>query len=81
MTMKGGNSSQLYQGDGRTTMARSLERVWPGVVTTNRRFGRPQHVVADSWKKFDTKLIRKPGLDLDLLDKVNNYGLTLKARD
>lgn len=81
MTMKGGNSAQLYQGDGRTTMARSLERVWPGVVTTNRRFGRPQHVVADSWKKFDTQLIRKPDLDLDSLPLVDNYGLTLQTKD
>ena len=79
--MKGGNSAQLYQGDGRTTMARSLERVWPGVVTTNRRYGRPQHVVADSWKKFDTQLIRKPDLDLDSLPLVDNYGLTLQTKD
>ena len=79
--MKGGNSAQLYQGDGRTTMARSLERVWPGVVTTDRRFGRPQHVVADSWRKFDTQLIRKPDLDLDSFDKVDDYGLKLKALD
>jgi hypothetical protein len=54
----GGNTEDLYQGDGRLKMSRSLERQWPGVVTTNRRFGRPQHIVADAWKKFDTPLKR-----------------------
>ncbi len=41
MTMKGGNATTLYQGDGRLKMARSLERMWPGVVTVDRRFHRP----------------------------------------
>ncbi len=58
MKMTGGNTEALYQfTDGRLKMARSLERVWPGVVDTRRRFQRPQHVVKDSWKKFDTPLI------------------------
>ena len=78
MTMKGGNSAQLYQGDGRTKMARSLERLWPGVVTTNRRFGRSQHVVHDAWRKFDTKLIRRTDIDFNEFATVDNYGLTLK---
>jgi hypothetical protein len=64
MTMKGGNTAELYKGDGRLKMARSLERVWPYVVTVNRRFKRPQHVVRDSWGRFDTQLKMKPGLDL-----------------
>lgn len=78
MTMKGGNSAQLYQGDGRLTMARSLERLWPGVVSTDRRYGRPQHVVKDSWKKFDTQLIRKQDLDLSALTDHNEFGMKLK---
>jgi len=41
MTMKGGNTTELYKGDGRLKMARSLERLWPGVVTIGRRYGRP----------------------------------------
>ena len=61
MVMRGGNTSALYQGDGRLRMARALERVWPGVVTVKRRFRRPQHVVHDQWRKFDTPLKRKPG--------------------
>jgi hypothetical protein len=76
MTMKGGNMTTLYQGDGRLRMARSLERVWPGVVETKRRFQRPQHVVKDSWKKFDTPLKLKPGIDLTQLPP-NEYGMSL----
>ena len=76
MLMKGGNTAALYQGDGRLKMARSLERLWPGVVETSRRFKRPQHMVKDSWKRFDTPLKLKPGVDLSKL-KPNEYGLDL----
>lgn len=78
MTMTGGNTSVLYHGDGRLKMARSLERQWPGVVKTDRRWQRPQHVVKDAWKRFDTPLRLKPGIDLAALPKVNDYGMTLK---
>lgn len=78
MTMKGGNAAELYQGDGRLKMARALERVWPGVVTTKRRFDRPQHVVKDAWRRFDNALMLKAGIDLTALG-ANEYGLTLKA--
>ena len=54
MIMKGGNSATLYKGDGRLKMARSLERLWPGIVETKRRYGRPQHVI--NWAKFRTPL-------------------------
>jgi len=74
MTMKGGNATTLYQGDGRLKMARSLERMWPGVVTVDRRFHRPQHVV--NWKKFDTPLKLKPSIDLENLP-TNEYGMSL----
>ena len=77
MKMKGGNMDQLYQGDGRLRMARSLERVWPGVVSVNRRFKRPQHVIKDAWKKFDTELKLKPGLSLENIQP-NEYGLQLR---
>lgn len=77
MVMKGGNSDQLYKGDGRLKMARSLERMWPGVVETRRRYKRPQHVVKDSWKRFDTPLKLKPGIDLSELPKTNEYGMKL----
>lgn len=55
----GGNTESLYTDpDGRLKMARSLERRWPGVVETKRRFGRAQHVVYNSWKNFKHPLIR-----------------------
>lgn len=76
LKMKGGNTKELYQGDGRLRMARSLERMWPGVVETKRRFQRPQHVVKDSWKRFDTPLKLKPGIDLSQLEP-NEYGMSL----
>lgn len=60
MVLKGGNTSDLYQGDGRLRMARDLERMWPGIVSVNRRFGRPQHVIKNNWRDFTTALIRKP---------------------
>lgn len=78
MLVKGGNTAELYRGDGRLKMARSLERLWPGVVTTTRRFKRPQHLVKDAWGRFDTPLRLKPGVDLAKI-KPNDYGLKLVA--
>jgi hypothetical protein len=77
MTDKGGQTA-IYINDGRLKMARQLERVWPGVVVTKRRFGRPQHAIKSQWKKFDTPLKLKPGIDLANM-KPNDYGLELKA--
>ena len=77
MVMKGGNTDALsYHNDGRLKMARALERLWPGVVETKRRFKRPQHVVADSWRKFDNKLRLKPGVVI--APGVNEYGMRLE---
>lgn len=72
MTMTGGNTDNLYAGDGRNKMARSLERLWPNTIETKRRYGRPQHVVAYSWKHFDNPLIRKQNPN-----KIPDYGLKL----
>lgn len=60
MKLKGGNTG-IYQGDGRLKMARSLERLWPGVAKVDRRFKRPQHVIANQWQSFTTPL--KPRAD------------------
>lgn len=79
MKMAGGNATELYKGDGRLKMARALERVWPYVVSVSRRFDRPQHMVRDEWRKFDTQLIRRSDIDWGALPKVDNYGLELKA--
>ena len=77
MTMKGGNTDKLYKGDGRLTMARSLEKMWPKVVETTRKFQRPQHHIQNNWQKFDTQLIRRKDIDWDNLQKTDNYGLRL----
>jgi hypothetical protein len=77
MAAKGGQTS-IYVDEGRLKMARQLERVWPGVVTTMRRFGRPQHSVKGTWQKFDTPLRLKPEIDLARM-KPNDYGLKLRT--
>jgi hypothetical protein len=77
MRVKGGNTTELYQGDGRLKMARTLERRWPGVVETKRRFRRPQHVIKNQWRFFDTPLQRKPNVDFATLLPVDEYGLHL----
>ena len=76
MIVRGGNTP-IYQADGRLKMARSLERMWPGVVQTKRRFHRPQHVVKDAWRRFDTPLRLKPGVNLADLPLTNEYGMKL----
>jgi hypothetical protein len=75
MTTPGGNSDELYTGDGRLRMARALQQAWPHVVTVSRRYGRPQHVV--NWQAFNTPLQLKPGVDLAALPPVDEYGLNL----
>jgi hypothetical protein len=63
MTMKGGNTDELYQGDGRLKMAQSLYEQHPDVVTITEKWGRPQHHV--NYKIFrNNKLIKKAGAEL-----------------
>lgn len=80
-TMKnpGGNTKELYQGDGRLKMARSLERMWPHVVGIHRRFNRPQHLVRDHWKRFDTALIPREGLDAEGMPVTDEHGMFPRA--
>jgi hypothetical protein len=79
MKLGGGNTDDLYRGDGRLKMARSLERMWPGVVETRRRWERPQHAIVGNWRRFDTPLRLKPGIDLSALPPVDDMGITLRA--
>jgi hypothetical protein len=75
MTMKGGNTDELYKGDGRLEMAQSLVDQHPDVVKVGWRFNRWQHVV--DYRPFkNNKLIKKEGLVIP--DRVNNYGMVLK---
>jgi hypothetical protein len=74
MTMKGGNTDQLYQEDGRLKMAQSLVEQHPDVTKISKKWGRWQHSV--NYKPFQrNKLIKKQ--DLIIEDKTNNYGMVL----
>lgn len=54
--MSGGNTDDLYAGDGRVERSRWLEAAWPGLVKTSRRWGRPTHTLGHVWKHFTTPL-------------------------
>lgn len=78
MTMKGGNTEDLYkldgQQDGRLLMAQSLQRQHPDVVKIVRKWGRWQHQV--DYRPFKgNKLVLKPGVVIP--QGVNNYGMKL----
>lgn len=75
MKMKGGNTDELYQGDGRLEMAKSLQEQHPDVVTITQKWNRWQHQV--NYKPFkNNKFIPKPGFTVP--DEVNNYGMELE---
>lgn len=74
MSARGGNTDELYQGDGRYKMALSLQLQHPDVVKITRKWGRWQHHV--DYRPFKgNKLIKKPGLVIP--DEPNEYGMKL----
>jgi len=75
MTMKGGNTQELYAGDGRLRMAQSLRDQHPDVVRITRKWGRWQHQV--DYRSFkQNRLI--PKTDVPIRDGVDNFGMQLK---
>jgi hypothetical protein len=78
MTMRGGNTTTIYRGDGRLKMARWLERNWPYFSRTIRRWRRPQHSIGNRWGKFDTPLIRRADVPWAELPAVDEFGMVLK---
>jgi hypothetical protein len=75
MRLKGGNTDELYAGDGRLKMAQSLQEQHPDICTITWKFNRWQHQVNyDVFKK--NKLIRRK--DFVLKNVINNYGMQLK---
>jgi hypothetical protein len=68
MTLRGGNTTDLYQKDGRLVMARTLEEMWPEYVSTKWRFGRPQHVIKNNWRDFKQPLIRRTDIDWSTIE-------------
>lgn len=77
MKMKGGNTDDLYQDNGRLKMAQSLRHQHPDIVTVVRRWGRWQHFVNYSVFKCN-KLIKKKGISIPR--GIDNYGMKLVDR-
>ena len=72
MQLSGGNTDNLYQGDGRLQMALSLQRQHPDVVRVARRWNRWQHVV--DYRPFKGNQPRlKPGVVI--ATEPDEYGL------
>jgi hypothetical protein len=77
MKMSGGNTDDLYQGDGRLRMAKSLQAQHPDVTKVTRKWGRWQHHV--DYRPFKrNKLILKPGVVIP--DEPNEYGMKLVVK-
>ena len=78
MTVKGGNTDELYADDGRLKMAKSLQEQHPDICTVTWKFNRWQHQV--NYTVFEkNKLIRKKNVEIK--QDVDNYGLVLKTFD
>lgn len=78
MTMKGGNTDELYQGDGRLKMAQSLVAQHPDVTRIVWKWGRWQHEV--DYRPFkNNRLILRP--DAVIPDEPNEYGMKLVKLD
>lgn len=78
MRMKGGNTDELYKGDGRLEMAKSLQQQHPDVVKIVRKWGRWQHQV--DYRPFQhNPLIRKKGIIVPT--QPNEYGMQLIKLD
>jgi hypothetical protein len=78
MTMKGGNTDELYKDDGRLQMAKSLREQHPDVVKVVKKFQRWQHHV--DYRPFKkNKLIRRAAVIVP--EGVNEYGMVLRPAD
>lgn len=78
MKTKGGNTDELYKGDGRLQMARSLVEQHPDVTTIAWKWGRWQHQV--DYRPFKAnRLIKRP--DVVIPDEPNEYGMKLVTLD
>lgn len=74
MTMKGGNTDELYKDDGRLKMAESLVKQHPDVTTVVWKWGRWQHQV--DYRQFQKNRLKyRPGFEVP--EGTNEYGLKL----
>lgn len=74
MRMGGGNTDDLYKGDGRREMAQSLVDQHPDVARIAWKFGRWQHVV--NYKPFKGNALKRDPKVL-VRDGVDNYNMRL----
>ena len=75
MTVSGGNTEELYSGDGRLKMAQSLQKQHPDVTEVVWKWNRWQHRV--DYRQFKkNKLKRKK--DITISREVDNYWMVLK---
>jgi hypothetical protein len=72
MTMKGGNTDELYADDGRLKMAQSLKEQHPDVTKITRKWGRWQHQV--DYTPFERNQLRLRE-NVQIKSGVNNYGM------
>ncbi len=77
MAMRGGNTDELYQDNGRLLMAESLVAQHPDVAKVGLRYGRPQHVV--DYRKFKGNIWDKRANKIE--NKIDNYGMYVGHRD
>ena len=78
MTMRGGNTDELYQDDGRLRMAQSLRAQLPDVTTIRWKWGRWQHHVDYSRFKSN-RLVLRDGVQV--ARGVENYGMKLVSNE
>lgn len=77
MQMKGGNTDELYKGDGRRAMAESLKEQHPDVVEVVWKWNRWQHHV--DYRPFKKNALRlKKGIKINT--EPNNLGMKLIRR-
>ncbi len=75
MTMKGGNTDELYKDDGRLKMAQELVAQHPDVASVSRKFKRVQHHV--DYRYFVAHNRMKRRSDYIAPCGVNDFGMTL----
>lgn len=75
MTVKGGNTDDLYKDDGRLRMAQSLVEQHPDVATISYKFGHWQHHVDYRPFRFNRLILRR---DAIIKDGIDNFGMRLQ---
>ena len=73
LTMKGGNTDELYQADGRLKMAQSLCEQHPDISKVTWKWGRWQHAVY--YEHFKQQLKLRAGVEIPQGN--NEYGMSL----